>query len=449
MRLGLPVAEVEGAKQRLSLYQQGQAYFMPAVDRAAAVWSALRFQTFQTVWRTVNEAYFDPAFGGVDWTAVGEKYRGRLPAASDNAHLRELLEAMVGELGRSHFAVIPRDSAVFNPSERTRIGNAGTKCALIDNGAVLTEVKPDSVSARAGLHAGDVVLKVNGVALAPIAASLAQAGFSAARRGLYLTEFVESSLSEAAGTKVELEIATPAGEHRTLSVTCEATGGEWSEPMGNFPSRPIQCEAVRGADGIAYLRFNIFVPQVMKDIRKLLRSLQPGDGLIIDLRGNPGGVSLMASGISGLLCREKISLGTMHLREGLMTFVVHPQLHIFDGPVAILIDGQSASTSEIMAAGLQEAHRARIFGEPSAGAALPSSFKKLPTDDLFQYAIADVTTTRGILLEGKGVQPDQVVLRSRAEIAAGDDAVAAAARTWLDGERQKHGVVALAIPGAP
>ena len=83
----------------------------------------------------------------------------------------------------------------------------------------------------------------------------------------------------------------------------------------------------------------------------------------------------MASGLSGWLTDKEFSLGVMTLRQGFISFEVSPQEHAFTGPVALLIDVGSASTSEILAAGLQEAKRARIFGEVSVGAALPSSVK--------------------------------------------------------------------------
>jgi carboxyl-terminal processing protease len=91
----------------------------------------------------------------------------------------------------------------------------------------------------------------------------------------------------------------------------------------------------------------------------------------------------------------------------------------------------------VLAAGLQETGRARVFGEHSAGAALPSLFKALPTGDLFQYAVADVVTPHSSVLEGEGVTPDDVVLRTRADLAAGRDPVVEAARTWLNRERGK------------
>ena len=102
-----------------------------------------------------------------------------------------------------------------------------------------------------------------------------------------------------------------------------------------------------------------------------------------DLRGNPGGLGGMAHGIAGVLEKEQTSLGTMHQRAGYVRFAVFPQANPYLGPVVILTDGGSASTSEIFAAGLQELARAVVVGERTAGAALPSFFQRLPTGALF------------------------------------------------------------------
>ena len=86
-----------------------------------------------------------------------------------------------------------------------------------------------------------------------------------------------------------------------------------------------------------------------------------------------------------------------------------------------MIDNGSASTSEIFAAGMQELGRAVVVGERSAGAALPSVFLKLPTGALFQYAVGDFKTPKGVLIEGRGVQPDIEVKLNRRELLGGHD----------------------------
>jgi carboxyl-terminal processing protease len=99
--------------------------------------------------------------------------------------------------------------------------------------------------------------------------------------------------------------------------------------------------------------------------------------------------------------------------------------------VAVLIDGLSASTSEIFAGGMQDLGRARIFGTRSAGAALPSMIERLPNGDAFQFAAASYTSQSGKVLEGAGVTPDETKPLTRAALLAGKDPALDAAVDWI------------------
>jgi carboxyl-terminal processing protease len=404
----------------------------PAQEPANA-WSELREKTFNVVWETVNESYYDPQFGGVDWPAIREKYRARLPQAADKGALNGLLMGMLGELRRTHFSILPRGMAVFTPEERGRNGTSLVDVIYTEGGVVVSTVRPEVTAA---VRPGDLVRAIDQVELESLEKQLHAANVTDERCGLYLTQLVKSRLRGAVGTKVRLRLQGLDGKDRETELTIVPQEGEWSEPMGDFPSFPVETVAEANAeDRLVYLRFNVFARQAMKEIRTALNAVPSDGGLVIDLRGNPGGITLMAAGISGWLSDRTFLLATMHMRQGHIGFTVSPQPRAFLGPVAILIDSDSVSTSEIMAAGLQEAGRARIFGEPSPGAALPSVFKALPTGDLFQYAIADLQTPRGILIEGHGVIPDQIVARTRTDLAAGRDPVLSAARRWLEAQR--------------
>lgn len=415
----------------------------PAAPAAEEDWAAVRTATFDAVWQTVNEAYFDPTFGGVDWAAVGARYREHLAQVEDKPALRELLQTMLGELGRSHFAIQPREMAVFTPAERSRAGTIGVEAACIEGRVALVAVEPESPAAQAGVVVGDVIVAVNDLELGPLAEWLEHSELTPARRRMYLADLAQSRLRGPVGQNLRLRLAGPGGTERTVEVTFAEHPGAWSEPMGDFPSLPVVVRSHCDPDGLAYLHFNVFARAAMKDIRALLRQVPADGGLIIDLRGNGGGLTMMASGITGWLSDRTFSMGKMQMRQGHLGFTVSPQAGAFLGPVAVLIDSGSASTSEIMAAGLQEAGRARVFGEATPGAALSSLFKALPTGDLLQYAIADMQTPQGRLLEGHGVAPDEPVERRLAEIANGEDAVITAARRWLQAQRKA------APPAAP
>ena len=84
-----------------------------------------------------------------------------------------------------------------------------------------------------------------------------------------------------------------------------------------------------------------------------------------------------------------------------------------------------------MAGGLKDLHRARLFGMPTAGAALPSTIERLPNRDGFQYAIATYVSAGGAALEGAGVTPHVEVIPQRAALLAGRDPALDAAVTWI------------------
>ena len=105
----------------------------------------------------------------------------------------------------------------------------------------------------------------------------------------------------------------------------------------------------------------------------------------------------------------------------------------FTGPLALIVDGQSMSSSEIFAAGLQALGRARVFGEPSGGQALPALMERLPNQDVLMYAFADFVDPNGTRIEGRGVLPDVTVPLTREDLLAGRDAALEAALDWIGG----------------
>ena len=98
------------------------------------------------------------------------------------------------------------------------------------------------------------------------------------------------------------------------------------------------------------------------------------------------------------------------------------------------MDGLSASTSEIFTAGLKDHGRARVFGETTAGAALPAAANRLPNGDVLMHAIADLIRPNGKRIEGVGVHPDEPVPVTRKGLLSDVDEPLLAARDWIDSQ---------------
>lgn len=394
----------------------------------------LRQQTFELVWRTVKEKHFDPTLGGLDWEAVRQRYAPRVAAGSE-LEFYGLLQQMLGELRQSHFSIVPPVAAISEEGGGGAVtGIIGIDLRVIDGKAVITRVNPESSAARAGLRPGFILQQVDEKSVAQLIATYAGSTERAPIATLRLTRRILAAIDGVAGTEVKLVCLDERNQTQTFNARRERITGEFAPRFGNMPAQPVEFEQRRLSNGsgyIGYIRFNIFMIPMMEKVRAALRDFSDADGLVIDLRGNPGGVGGMASGIAGNLCDKPGSLGTMKLRSGEMRFAIFPQSEVYTGPVAVLIDGLSGSTSEVFSGGIQELGRAVIVGERSVGAALPSLIQKLPTGALFQFAIADFKTPKGVLVEGRGVTPDIEVKWNRASLLAGRDAQLDAALVQL------------------
>ena len=156
--------------------------------------------------------------------------------------------------------------------------------------------------------------------------------------------------------------------------------------VGNLPTMYVRVESEerRTAHGATagVIRFNVWMPGVDPLFQQAVDRFRTADGIVVDLRGNPGGLAAMIMGISGHFLTERKPLGTMKTRETELKFAANPRLvngagqrvEPFAGPVAILVDAMTGSASECFAGGMQALGRARVFGQTSMGQALPAFF---------------------------------------------------------------------------
>ena len=382
----------------------------------------LRLETFDIVWRTVKEKHFDPTFGGVDWDKIREQYEPRIAAAKSDAEFYRLLREMLGELRLSHFNIIPPEAVIQDDSPEPKGGGIGIDLRFVEGQPMITRVDSGSSGESAGLRPGFIIKRVNDTTAEQVITMFAKSKESEAIRTLLIIRNLLARINGTPGSAVRIAYLDERDIPREVTVTRERLKGEMSQRLGNFGPQYTEFETRRLNGGIGYIRFNIFVMMLMDRIKSAIRGMQDAPGIIIDLRGNPGGVGGMSFGIAGVLQNVLgSSLGTMRMRSGHQNFLINPQPNPYLGPVVILTDGGSASTSEIFAGGMQELGRAAVVGETTAGAALPSILQKLPTGAVFQYAVADFRTPKGTLIEGRGVVPDVEIKLTRRPLLDGRD----------------------------
>ena len=189
-------------------------------------------------------------------------------------------------------------------------------------------------------------------------------------------------------------------------------------------------------------RWNVWMTPINGPLDKAVSEFAECQGIVLDLRGNPGGVGAMVMGISGYFMDTREPLGVMRTRGNELRFVSNPRRikttdgtrPPFDGPLAIVVDRLAASTSEIFAAGLQGLGRARLFGDTTAGMALPALMVRLPNGDVLMHAFADFTGPGGVRIEGVGAVPDEQISLKRRDLLDGRDAPLEAALKWIEAE---------------
>ena len=307
----------------------------------------------------------------------------------------------------------------------------------------MTKVLQAGPADRAGVRRGWIVEQVGGhdpkLAVQPVSASAA-----AERSGFRLWAATVGLLRGATGSTVSVGFRDTSDAAVALPLTRDAQQGQQVK-LGYLPTLAAHLDqrllTAPGGRQVGYVHFNVWMPALAPAIDRAVDASRGAAGIVIDLRQNPGGVLTMLMGVSGHFFDSPRSLGTLRTRDSELRLIANPRLVSADGTrvspyagrVAILVDETSYSASEVFAGGMQAAGRARVFGARTPGGALPALMRKLPNGDVLEYAIADFVTVSGERIEGRGVVPDEPVARSRASVAADEDAVLDAAVRWAAG----------------
>ncbi len=400
-------------------------------------------QAFEKVWTTVGDKHWDPKLGGLDWQAVHDELRPKMEAAKTAGEAREILNDMVGRLKQTHFGIFPgsvyHDLDASSGELEKGAGDAtpGIDLRILEGHAIVTDIDGGSPAAAKGVKRGWEILRIGDTEIPPMVARIKEQFTDSTLLDLRLSRSVLSRLQGSAGSTVSVEFLDGADRKISIGLDRARPRGKIAR-LGNLPPMPAWSEWRRLPQDVGYVRFNIFLDPdgLAKTMEEAIKGCRDCRGFVLDLRGNPGGIGGLAMGVAGWFTDQSgLRLGTEYLRGLTIKFVIFPRAEPFRGPLAVLMDGCSASTSEILAGGLKDIHRARLFGTRTAAAALPSVIERLPNGDGFQYAIANYISQGGKPLEGIGAIPDEEIRATRRQLLEGKDSALDAAVEWI--QKQK------------
>lgn len=407
-------------------------------------------ETFDQVWNQVEAQYFDYERIAVDWEQARNDLRPEALKAGSQAELRAILNGLLERVGESHFGIMSGDSMeridnVGGSSapqvSRTQSTASGLSLRLFDQQLIVSRVQDTAPHA---IQPGWELIQINDDLIAPLLDSIDDIDepLSRERSALMLEAAVNSRLGFLTeGEVIQLTFLDAEGQTHQADIEGTVSNVETIR-LGNLPPMAFQFRTHRidiADDCVGVIEFSTWVPDLLERFLAVRDELMSCRGMIIDLRGNLGGVLTTMVPLAAHLISEPVLLGSLIRSDGQIDFHAFPRrvaddgtrIGPFDGHLAILIDGLSASTSEMFASGMQAAGLARVFGQKSPGMALPAQMLPLANGDRLMYAFADYTDGQGRRIEGVGVTPDETVHPDRQTLSTGQDPVIETAVSWI------------------
>ena len=401
-------------------------------------------EIFEIVWNTVNEQFFDPTFNGVDWDAIYAEYQPRIAAAQDDDMAYFLLNEMCFELGVSHIGVIPAVSPEQLEPVLSQAGSLGLDIRIIDGLVVVTDVVPGSPADEAGLQTGYLIIEIDGKLTknAQELVVLWLPPYNERKQRGQVTGAIQSQFYGDLGDPVSITYLDAVDQSHEVKIYM----GEREERPFYDEDLPVLYagyEAKRLENRIGYIRFNGFLPQILDGVLAAVEEMQDAPGMIIDIRGNPGGVYPVRKAIASQFFPDKSLLWRFITRPGLdlpgfeTEAYTDPPANPYLGPVVVLVDVLSGSSSEEFSGAMQANQRAIIIGERTSGSDLVANITVLPNGAIFLYPLAQTQTADGTVIEGRGVIPDIEVSLDRQKLLGGVDSQLEAAIEYIESQMEQ------------
>ena len=342
-------------------------------------------KVFDAMWNTVNQKYFDVKFNGIDWGAVREQYRPLAEKAESREALLRVLRKAIGEMNSSHLSIKLAVSRrqfeqqvgqKINRHQDTLVLTLGFEMTTINDQYVITGINEGSSAQAAGIRAGWVLTHFDGKALS-------------ANDFEWGGEFSE-------GKTVSARFQDNHRQEKDVRLTYQ-----WLIEKTERVSRRLE-------GNIGLIRFSSFAAGTDKWLEQELHQYRNAQGLILDLRSNPGGyMSVLSACLNPFFAREVVFGEFMERGDkDYRLRIKGSKENAFTLPLVVLVDNKSSSCSEIFAAAMQETGRGKVVGRRTAGAVLASVSERLPNDFWLDIAVWDYKTARRRRLEGIGLEPE-------------------------------------------
>jgi len=336
-------------------------------------------------WRLVNQGFWNPdQLDEVRWRRQRQKAMERSIESSDDAY--RAIESMLAQLGDPYTRLLrPDDYTALKNSTSGNLSGVGLQLGPDEdgNGVVVISALEGSPAGEAEITSGTRLLSVDGRPVMDL--------------GL---EGTVSALRGDVGSQVVLTFENSNGE--TSELTLERR---------SVDLRPVRTRRLRsGSHTLGYLRITQFSDGVPEQVKEALTELQNKDieGLVLDLRNNSGG--LVSAGLA--VADDFLAGGAIvetRNREGINDTIQASLQTVYDGPMVTLVNGGTASASEILAGALQDNDRATLLGDQTFGKGLIQTLTNLSDGSGLAVTVAGYVTPSGRDIQGEGIAPDRVL----------------------------------------
>lgn len=359
------------------------------------------------VWQVINRQYVDATFNGEDWRQVRNEYLKKEYSSKEQAYeaVKEMLKKLNDPYTRFMNPEEFKSMQIDTSGELTGVGIQITKDEQTQNIVVISPIE-DTPAAKAGIISKDIIRKVDGKKT----------------EGMDLNDVV-SLIRGKPGTEVTLTIERNGNIKNYVLTRAKIEIHPVRARIDNTPH----------LGKIAYIRLVQFSGNAAQEMKDAIAKAEKENvsGYILDLRSNPGG-----------LLYSSVEIARMFINEGKIVSTVdrvgEVDVHNANGsiltnkPIVVLVDGGSASASEILSGALQDYHRATLVGTQTFGKGLVQSVRGLGDGSGLAVTIAKYLTPKGRDINKEGITPDivyemtdaekEVLLKDRDKIGTAEDA---------------------------